>query len=181
MSYKIWTHKTSSDANFTESRLENAAKLIDVKVLSRKPLGALWPEDVIINVIDDKPPCDTFKCGPLLIVNHDVRKSLEQFSDDIEYLPVQVQLKNKSYTEYYFANILASENILDRGNSIYEEFDDEIENISSLRLIENKTTSKVFFLDVDDYILIVRDEVATTIAQKKLSGVKFYSPENWNP
>ncbi|CCN73309.1 hypothetical protein [Vibrio nigripulchritudo] len=119
--------------------------------------------------------------GPLLIVNHGVRKSLEQFSDDIEYLPVQVQLKNKSYTKCYFANIFASENILDRGNSIYEEFDDEIENISSLRLIENKITSKVFFLDVDDYILIVHYEVAITITQKNLSGVNFYSPENWNP
>ncbi|CCN73308.1 hypothetical protein VIBNISFn118_800006 [Vibrio nigripulchritudo SFn118] len=63
MSYKIWTHNTSSDTNFTEARLENAAKLIDVKVLSRNPLGDLWSEDVIINVVDDKPPCDTFKCG----------------------------------------------------------------------------------------------------------------------
>ncbi|UJZ92701.1 hypothetical protein IHC92_08095 [Photobacterium damselae subsp. damselae] len=93
MSYKIWTQQTDSDANFTIAELANGAKLAGVKVLSRKFLGAEWPQDIVINIIDEKQPCDTFKCGPLLIVNEKIRKILEHFSSDIEYLSVSINKK----------------------------------------------------------------------------------------
>ncbi|NGO00285.1 hypothetical protein G5S52_22490 [Grimontia sp. S25] len=181
MPYKVWTQKTDSDSNCTAAELENAAKLSGVKVLSRKRLSAAWPEDVTINIIDEKPPCDTFKCGPLLIVNERVKQLLERFTNDVEFLSVGVKLRGEVYNGYYFANVVVSEDILDRDNSVYEEFDGEIEDISSLRLMEDDASSDVCFLDVDDYILLVREEVAEAIANENIGGVKFFAPEDWRP
>ena len=181
MSYKIWTQQTDSDTDFTVAELANGAKLSGVKVLSRKLLGAEWPQDIVINIIDEKPPCDTFKCGPLLIVNEKIRQILEHFSSDIEFLHVCVNKNDNYYDGYYFANVVISEDILDRDNSVYYEFDNEVEDISLLRLLDKNVVSSIFFLDVDDYILITRDEVATAIIKQNLSGVKFFSPEDWRP
>ncbi|WP_158136326.1 hypothetical protein [Photobacterium damselae] len=144
MSYKIWTQQTDSDANFTIAELANGAKLAGVKVLSHKFLGAEWPQDIVINIIDGKPPCDTFKCGPLLIVNEKIRQILEHFSSDIEYLSVYINKNDHYYDGYYFVNVVASEDILERENSVYDEFDNEIEDISLLRLLDRDVASSIF-------------------------------------
>ncbi|OEE64734.1 hypothetical protein A1OS_15810 [Enterovibrio norvegicus] len=106
---------------------------------------------------------------------------MERFTSEVEFLSVSVRLKGDEYNNYYFANVVVSEDILDRDNSVYEEFDGEIEDISSLRLVESVSASIVCFLDVDDYILLVREEVAAAIMKEDISGVEFFSPKDWRP
>ena len=82
MKYKVWTDKLdgNSDNNTRDPDFEDNIYLDDVNIFSTDLIGDKWPKDVTIKIYDKIENCDTFQCGPYLIVNDKVKDILETYS-----------------------------------------------------------------------------------------------------
>jgi len=183
MTLKIWTNKVDRDSDFTQGKVTQSSVLIGLNLTGGVALGDKWPK-VTIDVISDDKPADSFLSGPLLIVSRRLSDLISKHTQtsEVEFLPVEVNYQGKSFGEYYFLNVLAICDLLDRNHSIFSEFDGEVDSIDRVVLKKDIEMQKTIFqLDAIEWLLCVDEKLAELIENKDFSGVVFKSESEWRP
>jgi hypothetical protein len=184
---KLWSHVVDEE-EYTEVRIVSDEWFAaGIGVFDCMPVQGRFP-DVTLELRWKSPPADFFQAGTLFTVSDHLKSVLEEFPIRAEFFPVKVVRQGGGYVEraYYFCNILDCVECFDltRGKYRFWEkpgFTDRVDRIEELVIDEDKAAGHDLFRIAKggEYIVCVSDRVASTIAERQLTGMRLVNPEDW--
>ncbi|MDP1978373.1 hypothetical protein [Undibacterium sp.] len=183
MTFRIWTNKVDTNHDFTESQVRDMKALMGINLTGGVQLAEIWP-NVVIDILSEYPPADSFLCGPMLIVRKPLADVLFEFAskDDIEFLPVDVLFNGKLQGEYGFINVRLICDALDRKRSTFTELDGVVDSINRIRIDGLAAKNKsIFLLDSIEWVLCICDVLAERIERENFSGLSLKQDIEWRP
>ncbi len=181
MTYRIWTNKVDKDSDFTEAKIRDVALLKAINLTGGVSLEKIWSR-VVIDVMSEYAPADSFLCGPMLIVSRKLADVIFKFvsKNDLEFLPVDVVFQEKLQAQYGFLNVCLACDALDKSRSKFTEMDGMVDSIDRIYLDELSAKHKpIFRLDSIEWVLCVHELLVERIEKEKFSGVVFKSETEW--
>lgn len=185
---KIWQDAWDSD-NWTQGQIleldQNLGFYLEVMGCWSK--AGRFPETTI-EIRSEAPPTDCFTSGSMLVVSGRMKGVLEEIGAHCEFFRLKVVYREKFYEaiEYYYCNILDSVDCfdLDHGEYVLSDspgFEDHVHRIHKLVLREDIASQYDLFRIAKGggHIVCVSDRLADRIVERKITGIKLLTQENY--
>ncbi|MDD3763573.1 MAG: hypothetical protein PHP86_09820 [Nevskiales bacterium] len=151
----------------------------DIKFSIPSPVGKM-ETPISIRVMHCNSPSlpDYFRCGPLHLVSAELKVLLQAYSSEVEYLPVEVELPDGSFSSHSAAHFIHAIPCLDRENTIGEEKGGYFFNIKQLRLHdEDAGSAELFVVAEAPFVVCVGRGLQDALGA--FSGISLISQEQW--
>lgn len=147
----------------------------------------------LLSEVDDLPNCIPVS-NTFLVFNNELVSLIESFGVDyLQCFPVEVFNKEGRLLsdQYKIVNIKKVKDVIDVENSglemssDYDDFDpeeeeDAIVGIESLKLDKSKTEDELIFrVKGCEVLIVVREDLAQDIVDKRLTGIEFYPADSY--
>jgi hypothetical protein len=171
---------TSSEDGSNSFNILSSQDISKIKFGAKQSLKGIFPNDVILNIVNSSKPTDIFYHGLKLFVSYKiVQIILKHNTESIELFPVRVIWNSDEYTgaSFFLIKIMDEVDCINREQSEYiiDKYDEEDDNTAFMSEIDklvihpiDENKHKLFFIS-DIFGVPLKLAVSDDIAQEMIS------------
>ena len=178
---RIWC-EDFRDNVYTDAMMRDMERVPGGFMLGRSLIDH-FPNDATMEIRSKRKPADFFWAGSFPVVSLRLKKLLDEFGVQAEYLRVKLVRRDDSLIpgDWFCFNVIEVADCFDRSQSKFKAEQDYAGDIEHLVINESACRGSPLVLAKKTFpgLWIVRDDVADAIKAAGCDGVLFKRPEDW--